>query len=254
MSSDALLTITDLHRDFGGVHAVQGATFRVARGSITGLIGPNGAGKSTVVAMIGGATRPSSGSIKLGDQEISAWPPFRRARHGITRTFQLSSEFGRLTVLENLLVAPPGQRGENFWGALSGPRGWRPQERSLIAEARGLLTRFRMLHQQDEYAESLSGGQKRLLEIMRALMSRPKLLVLDEPMAGVNPTLAQEIEGHLIELRNGGLTMLLVEHEMRIVERLCNPVVVMARGKVISEGEFLDVRSRREVLDAYVVG
>jgi ABC-type branched-subunit amino acid transport system ATPase component len=254
MSNESLLTITDLYRDFGGVRAVQGASFSVAQGTITGLIGPNGAGKSTVVAMIGGAIRPSAGSIKLGLQEIADWPPYRRARHGVTRTFQLSSEFGRLTVLENLLVAPPGQRGENLWWALTGPHWWWRQERALLDEARGLLKRFGMLHQQDEYAESLSGGQKRLLEIMRALMSRPKLLVLDEPMAGVNPTLAKEIEGHLLELHDGGLTMLLIEHEMGIVERLCNPVVVMARGKVISEGSFRDVRSRREVLDAYVIG
>lgn len=254
MSTNALLTITDLHRDFGGVRAVQGVTFLVAEGTITGLIGPNGAGKSTVVAMIGGAVRPSAGSIKLGAQEIATWPPYRRARHGITRTFQLSSEFGRLTVLENLLVAPPGQRGENLWGSLCGPRWWRRQERSFVDEARALLKRFGMLSQQDEYGESLSGGQRRLLEIMRALMSRPKLLVLDEPMAGVNPTLAKEIEGHLLELHNGGLTMLLIEHEMGIVERLCNPVVVMARGNVISQGTFKEVRSRREVRDAYVIG
>jgi ABC-type branched-subunit amino acid transport system ATPase component len=254
MPEDALLTITDLHRDFGGVQAVQGATFSVAQGTITGLIGPNGAGKSTVVAMIGGAVRPTAGSIKLGPDEIAKWPPYRRARHGITRTFQLSSEFGRLTVLENLLVAPPGQLGEKLWVALWGRRLWRSQERIQIDGARELLKRFGMLRLQDEYAESLSGGQKRLLEIMRALMSKPKMLVLDEPMAGVNPTLAQEIEGHLLELRDDGLTMLLIEHEMRVVERLCDPVIVMARGKVISEGTFLDVRSRREVLDAYVIG
>ena len=249
-----ILEVSGIRREFGGVTAVDGASFSVARGTITGLIGPNGAGKSTMVAIIGGAIAPTAGTITLEGTEVTSCPAYKRARHGMVRTFQLSSEFGQLTVMENLIVAAPGQRGEGFLGSLLGRRYWMSQEREIVARAKELLERFNMTHQQDEYAANLSGGQKRLLEVMRGLMAEPKLLLLDEPMAGVNPTLALEIEGYLQELRDGGLTMLMVEHEMEVIERLCDPVVVMAQGRVIAEGPFTDVSGREEVLDAYLVG
>jgi ABC-type branched-subunit amino acid transport system ATPase component len=170
------------------------------------------------------------------------------------RTYQLSSEFGRLTVLENLLVAAPGQHGERIRTLLYGKRYWRQQEVELLGRARILLDRFAMKHKEDEYAGNLSGGQKRLLEIMRALMCQPKLLLLDEPMAGVNPTLAQAIEGYLADLAAEGLTMLLVEHELGLVERLSESVIVMAQGKVIATGSMPDLRRRPEVLNAYLAG
>ena len=251
---DKDLVVRDLRRDFGGVHAVAGASFAVEAGSITGLIGPNGAGKSTVLTMIAGALKPTSGSVRWGQVEIAGRSSHEVARGGIVRTFQISSEFPRLTVLENLLVAVPYQRGESVWNAVFRRRSWRAEERVSIERARAVLERFGMADKEDEYAGNLSGGQKRLLELSRALMADPALLLLDEPMAGVNPTLARRIEEHLLQLRDEGLTMLMVEHELGTVERLCDPIVVMAQGRVIFEGSMTEVRSNQEVLDAYLVG
>jgi neutral amino acid transport system ATP-binding protein len=250
-----LLRVEDLRRSFGGVHAVDGISFGVRTGTITGLIGPNGAGKSTALGMVAGAIRPSGGSIAFDGHDVTGSSPMRVARKGLIRTFQISSEFQKLTVLENLLVGAPGHAGESLVGSLLvGPRAWRTQERELVERARELLVRFEMHEKEEEYAGNLSGGQKRLLEIMRALMANPKLLLLDEPMAGVNPTLARRIEGHLQELCDGGLTMLMVEHELGVVERLCTHVIVMAQGKVISEGPMETIRKNKEVLSAYLVG
>jgi ABC-type branched-subunit amino acid transport system ATPase component len=251
-SSD--LIVNALVRTFGGVRAVDGATFTVRAGTITGLIGPNGAGKSTVLAMIAGSIRPDKGSITFEGRDLARLPARLVPRCGVVRTFQLPSEFARLTVLENLLVAPPAQRGERLGGALLGRRYWRDQERANLELARRLLSRFDLDSKEDAYAAELSGGQKRLLEIMRCLMVGPKVLLLDEPMAGVNPTLARRIEAYLSELRAEGLTMLLIEHELGLIERICDPVVVMAQGTVIAQGPMGDLRSRREVLDAYLVG
>src|SRR5579872_5516404 len=163
----ALLTVTDLHRQFGGVHAVNGASFQVPPGRITGLIGPNGAGKSTALNIIAGALKPSAGTVSYRGKDITGLPSYKVARRGIIRTFQLSSEFAALTVLENLLVAAPAQRGEALWQAALGKRYWRPQERATVERARQLLVRFDMSAKEDEYAGNLSGGQKRLLELMR---------------------------------------------------------------------------------------
>jgi ABC-type branched-subunit amino acid transport system ATPase component len=253
--SGPLLEVRDLRRSFGGVHAVDGVSFAVAPGTISGLIGPNGAGKSTALGMIAGAIKPSGGSIAFDGHDVTGASPMRLGRKGLIRTFQISSEFQRLTVLENLLVAAPAHPGETLAGALVlGKRAWRAQEQTLVERARELLARFEMQEKEEEYAGNLSGGQKRLLEIMRSLMANPKLLLLDEPMAGVNPTLARRIEGHLQGLRDAGLTMLMVEHELGVVDRLCEHVIVMAQGKVISEGTMETVRRNQEVLDAYLVG
>jgi neutral amino acid transport system ATP-binding protein len=249
-----LLMVRDLYRQFGGVRAVNGASFEVPNGRITGLIGPNGAGKSTVLNVIAGAIKPSSGEISYREQDITGLPSYKLARRGIIRTFQLSSEFAALTVLENLLVAAPAQRGEALWQAALGKRYWRPQERAMVERARELLVRFDMSAKEDEYAGNLSGGQKRLLELMRGLMAGPALLLLDEPMAGVNPSLARRIEQHLLDLCDEGLTMFMIEHELAVVERLCDPVIVMAQGRVIAQGTMAEVRADREVLDAYLIG
>jgi len=249
-----LLIVEDLRRDFGGVWAVDGATFSVRQGVITSLIGPNGAGKSTVVGIVGGATRPASGRVVFEGRDITGLAPHERAALGLVRTYQLSSEFKKLTVLENLVVAAPAQRGERFRTLLYGKRSWRTQEEEIVARARGLLERFSMTEKQDEYAGTLSGGQKRLVELMRALMAEPKLVLLDEPMAGVNPTLARSIEGYLTELVAEGLTMLLVEHELDVVERLCESVAVMAQGKIIATGTMAELRKHPEVINAYLVG
>lgn len=251
-SGDACLVVEDLRRDFGGVWAVDGASFSVRRGSITSLIGPNGAGKSTVVSIIGGSVPAAGGRVIFEGEDITHLPAHQRARRGLVRTYQLSSEFGRLTVLENLLVAAPDQRGERMRTLLLGKRYWRDQERELVVRARELLERFGMTHKEDEYAGNLSGGQKRLVEIMRALMARPKLVLLDEPMAGVNPTLARSIEDDLTSLVDDGVTLFLVEHELDVVERLSESVVAMALGKVLAVGTMAELRSRKDVLDAYL--
>jgi branched-chain amino acid transport system permease protein len=253
-SARAMLTVRDLHRQFGGVRAVNGASFTVPPGRITGLIGPNGAGKSTVLNMIAGALKPNAGTISYRGHDITGLPSYKAARHGIIRTFQVSSGFAALTVLENLLVAAPAQRGETLWQAALGKRYWKPREQAMVERARQLLARFDMSAKEDEYAGNLSGGQKRLLELMRGLMASPALLLLDEPMAGVNPSLARRIEQHLIDLVGEGLTMLMIEHELAVVERLCDPVVVMAQGRVISQGTMADVRADQGVLDAYLIG
>jgi len=249
-----MLAVRDLYRQFGGVHAVNGASFEVPPGRITGLIGPNGAGKTTVLNVIAGALRPTAGEISYRGQDITGLPSYKVGRRGIIRTFQISSEFAALTVLENLLVAAPSQRGEALWEAALGKRYWRPHERKMVARARELLARFDMSAKEDEYAGNLSGGQKRLLELMRGLMAGPALLLLDEPMAGVNPSLARRIEQHLLDLHGEGLTMLMIEHELAVVERLCDRVIVMAQGRVISQGTMAEVRADREVLDAYLIG
>jgi ABC-type branched-subunit amino acid transport system ATPase component len=250
-----LLEVRELARNFGGVRAVDGVDFDIEAGTVTGLIGPNGAGKTTALGMIAGAIKPSAGAVVFDGRDVTAKTPMAVARLGLIRTFQISSEFARLTVLENLLVAAPEHPGESLVASLLlGGRAWKKRERELVEQGRELLAGFELASKEDEYAGNLSGGQKRLLEIMRALMAQPKLLLLDEPMAGVNPTLGRKIEGHLHELRESGLTMLMIEHELGVVERLCDRVIVMAQGKVISEGTMESVRKNQEVLDAYLVG
>jgi ABC-type branched-subunit amino acid transport system ATPase component len=253
-ATQPLLAVHDIRRDFGGLKAVDGASFDAMPGRITGLIGPNGAGKSTLMGIVAGAIKPASGTVTFDGHDVTALPSHQIARRGIIRTFQLSAEFSKLTVLENLLVAAPAQKGESLLGAELGRAYWGRDEATLVDVARDVLARFAMTPKENELAGNLSGGQKRLLEIMRALMSKPKLLLLDEPFAGVNPTLAREIEQYLLDLRAEGLSMIMVEHELSVVERLCDPVVVMAQGKVIAEGSMGDVGSRQEVLDAYLVG
>jgi len=252
--SEPMLGARDIHRHFEGMHAVDGVSIEVMPGRITGLIGPNGAGKSTFMAVLAGTLPASSGSIVFQGEDITRLPAYQRARRGLVRTFQLPSEFGQLTVLENLLVAAPDNRGESLLGALLGKRYWMPDEMRLVEQARGLLKRFGMSAKESDYAASLSGGQKRLVEIMRALMLRPRLLLLDEPMSGVHPSIVNEIAGYLEQLRDDGLTLLMVEHELHMVERLCDPVVVMAEGKVIGRGSMAALRQEREVVDAYLVG
>ncbi len=250
-----LLEVTGVVKGFGGAPVVNAASCTVAKGSITGLIGPNGAGKSTLVAVIGGALRADAGRIRFRGRDITRQPVYRRARAGLTRTFQLSSEFARLTVLENLMTAAPGNPGERFRVLLLGKRSWREEEARVLDRAVRLLDRFGMTAKGNDYAGTLSGGQKRILEIMRALMAEPQLLVLDEPLAGINPSLARTIESYLGDLnRHDGLSMLVVEHELGALERLSDTVIVMANGKVIAEGELSDVLARTEVVNAYIVG
>jgi ABC-type branched-subunit amino acid transport system ATPase component len=250
----ALLVAEDIHRHLEGMHAVDGVSLEVPRGKITGLIGPNGAGKSTLLAVLAGTLPASDGTIVFDGQEVTRLPAYARARGGLVRTFQLPSEFARLTVLENLLVAGPRNRGDSLWGALRGRGYWLADERRLVEQARGLLKRFGMTAKESDYAGTMSGGQKRLIEIMRALMLEPRLLLLDEPMSGVHPSIVAEIQHYLEELRREGMTILMVEHELHLVERLCDTVVVMAQGKVIGSGTMATLRQQKEIVDAYLVG
>jgi neutral amino acid transport system ATP-binding protein len=249
-----MLVARDIHRHFEGMHAVDGVSIEVPKGKITGLIGPNGAGKSTFMAVVAGTLPATSGTITFEGQDITRLPTYTRARRGLVRTFQLPSEFARLTVLENLLVAAPDNRGDSLLGALLGKRYWKADEERLVARARTLLKRFGMTAKESDYAGTMSGGQKRLIEIMRALMLRPRCLLLDEPMSGVHPKVVEEIQHYLQDLRAEGLTILMVEHELHMVERLCDSVVVMAQGKVIGSGTMATLRRQPEIVDAYLVG
>jgi branched-chain amino acid transport system ATP-binding protein len=253
-AAGAMLVATDVHRHFEGMRAVDGVSLEIPRGQITGLIGPNGAGKSTFMAVLAGTLPASSGRIVFDGADITRLPAYQRARRGLVRTFQLPSDFGHLTVLENLLVASPRNRGDSLVGALLGRRYWIADERRAVGEARALLERFGMDGKESDYAAEMSGGQKRLIEIMRALMLQPRCLLLDEPMSGVHPRLVREIQGYLRDLREEGLTILMVEHELHLVEELCDSVFVMAQGRLIGSGSMAELRKQREIVDAYLVG
>ena len=250
----AVLEAVDIVRDFGGVRAVNDVSLAVRRGTLTGLIGPNGAGKSTLLAILAGTLRASSGTVIYQGQDITGMPAFRRARLGLVRTFQLASEFKRLTVLENLLTAVPSNRGDTLRGAIAGRRYWKGDETAAIARAQAVLSRFGLESLANSYAGDLSGGQRRLVEIMRALMAEPTMLLLDEPMAGVHPNLARRIGNELVALCQEGMTILMVEHELAIMDEFCDPVAVMAEGAVLAEGTMAQLRRRSEVVEAYLVG
>ncbi len=251
---EVVLEAVSVSRDFGGVRAVDDVSFSVRAGTLTGLIGPNGAGKSTLLAMLAGTLPVSSGRVIYRGQDVTGLAAFRRARLGLVRTFQLASEFKRLTVMENLLSAVPGNRGDSFRGAVLGKRYWRADETAAIARAEGMLERFGLEGFANHYAGDLSGGQRRLVEIMRALMAEPGMLLLDEPMAGVHPNLARRIGDQLVALCAEGMTILMVEHELAIMDEFCDPVVVMAEGSVLAEGTMAQLRARSEVVEAYLVG
>ena len=253
-NQDPLLVVSHVSRHFGGVRAVADVSLVIGRGESLGLIGPNGAGKSTVLGMVAGAVRPDSGSIRFEGEEIAGMPSHKVGGRGVIRTFQISAVFPRLTVLQNLLVARPRQQGERLWSLVRGKRAWFDEEEQTVVRARELLARVRLAEMESEYAGNLSGGQRRLLEVARALMAEPKLLLLDEPTAGVLPKMVGELREQLRSIREEGLAMLMIEHELGIVEEVCQRVVVMARGSVIAEGGLAEVRELPEVRDAYVAG
>jgi branched-chain amino acid transport system permease protein len=253
-AGETILEAAGLVRDFGGVRAVGGVSLSVRQGTLTGLIGPNGAGKSTLLALLAGTIPPSAGTISYDGHDITASPAFRRARLGLVRTFQLASEFKRLTVMENLLAAVPGNRGDSLLGAMAGRRYWKRDEEAAVSRAYEVLQRFGLQEAANSYAGDLSGGQRRMVEIMRALMAEPRMLLLDEPMAGVHPNLARRLGNELVALCREGMTILMVEHELAIVEDFCDPVVVMAEGSVLAQGTMRELRARTEVVEAYLVG
>lgn len=254
MMEDLALRVSEVSRAFGGLRAVDQCSFEVMPGKITGLIGPNGAGKSTMLNLLAGALKTDAGSIRFFGQETAGLTAFKMARLGMARTFQLPSEFARMTVLENLMVAPLQQSGDSLWRALLGPRTWKRQELGYLENAWAMLRRFGLASLAQEYAGNLSGGQKRLLELARALQMKPRLLLLDEPMAGVNPALVDQLASYIADLKTEGLTVVMVEHEMGIVERLCDTVIVMARGSVLAEGSMAEIRANAAVVTAYLSG
>lgn len=249
-----LLVTSGLTVRYGGVAALDGVGFAAAAGAVTGLIGPNGAGKSTYVNVVSGFTRSESGRVEFDGTDITRLSPNRRARLGLVRTFQLSRQFGRMTAIENLLVSSARHPAETALGILAGLPYWRSAEEAYVARARELMATFEMTDKADEPAANLSGGERRMLELMRALMTDPIMLVLDEPLAGLSPRWSRRFEEAVGVLREQGLTFLLIEHELGIVERLCETVVVMARGQVLSTGTMSELRTQREVQAAYVVG
>jgi ABC-type branched-subunit amino acid transport system ATPase component len=248
--SEPLLVCRQVYRSFYGVHALSGAELTVERGTITGLIGPNGAGKTTLFNCISGMIPPERGEIRFDGVAISGRPPHEITQAGLIRTFQIARGFPRLTVLENLLLYGAAQPGERLGSAILG-RG-RARERELLQRAFAIAERLNLARVANHPASDLSGGQKKLLEIGRALMTDPKLILLDEPIAGVNPTLALEIGQHLHRLRDEGLTFLIIEHHMDTIARLCDPVVVMAEGRRLAEGSFAEIAAREDVQEAYM--
>ena len=245
-----LLTVRRLTRTFYGVQALRGVDLDVQAGTITALIGPNGAGKTTAFQCISGVVRPDGGSVRFGGQDITGLPPDRITRAGLTRTFQIARGIPRLSVLENLLLYAQHLPGERVWPALAG-RG-RSAERAALDRAWDICRTLNLAAVANNPAAALSGGQKKLLEIGRALMAEPRLILLDEPIAGVNPTLAEEIADQLRALREAGVTFLVIEHHMDLIARLCDPVIVMAEGRRLTEGRFAAVQDDSAVQEAYM--
>ena len=252
MAATPLLEVRQLRRSFGGVVALAGADLAVAEGSITGLIGPNGAGKTTLFNAVTGALRPDAGSVLFAGQDVTGWRPDQLARVGMARTFQIARGLAGMTVLENLLVYGKDQPGESFLAAVLRPPAARQREEALRGKAIEVLRRLDILPVADNRAADLSGGQKKLLELGRVLMSDPRLIMVDEPAAGVNPTLARRIASHILDLRRGGITFLLIEHNMGLVAELCDRVVVLAEGRNLAEGSFAEIRSDARVQSAYL--
>ncbi|MDQ2742976.1 MAG: ABC transporter ATP-binding protein [Chloroflexota bacterium] len=251
---DPALIALALRKAFGGIQAVSDSTFAVPSGKISALIGPNGAGKSTVVSIIAGALRADGGKVRLGEVDITGWPSNRVASAGLIRTFQLSRELGRLTVLENLMVTPQGQLGESLPNIFFRPGAIVRQERENLERALDILDTYGLYELRDSYAQELSGGQKRLLELARAVMAGPRVLLLDEPMAGINPALIDRIGDHIVRLPEQGVTVLMVEHNLQVVERICEHVIVMAEGRTLATGRMSELRAMPEVVQAYLGG
>ncbi|WP_040163221.1 ABC transporter ATP-binding protein [Microbacterium gorillae] len=248
---DPILVIDDVTRRFGGLTAVDVDHLEIPRHAITALIGPNGAGKTTLFNLLCGFDKPNTGSWTYDGKNLAGVPSFKVARMGQVRTFQLTKALSLLTVLENMKLGAPNQKGEHFWASFF-PFLWKGQEAEIEARARELLTRFKLDTKEKDFAASLSGGQRKLLDMARALMSDPNLVMLDEPMAGVNPALTQSLLDHILDLKDRGMTVLFVEHDMHMVRHIADWVVVMAEGRVVAEGPPETVMDDPAVVDAYL--
>jgi branched-chain amino acid transport system ATP-binding protein len=251
-ASADLLVVRDLVKAFGGHRAVDGVSFTLARGAIGGLIGPNGAGKTTLFNCLAGHYAPSSGHIELGGQPIAGTSPARVFAAGLARTFQIPRPFPRMTVLENVMLAPTGQIGERFWTNWLRPAAVAAQERELREAAMHWLDFVGLAALAQQSASVLSGGQRKLLELARVMVARPRLVLLDEPGAGVNPALLDLIVERVAELNRQGTTFLIIEHNMDLVASLCRPVMVMAQGRLLAQGEAAEVLADPRVVEAYL--
>lgn len=248
---DPILRAVNVRRHFGGIVAVDVDRVEIERGSITALIGPNGAGKTTFFNLMTGFDQPNEGEWTFDGRSMKGLGPHKMATLGMVRTFQLTKSLTKMPVIDNMKLGATHQVGEKIWNGVL-PFRWRAQERQIEARADELLERFKLDHMRDEYAGALSGGQRKLLEMARALMTNPSLVMLDEPMAGVNPALKQSLNEHVRALRDEGMTVLFVEHDMDMVHDLSDWVVVMAEGRVIAEGTPDHISSNPAVIDAYL--
>ncbi|MDI3270377.1 MAG: ABC transporter ATP-binding protein [Bacillota bacterium] len=252
MDAEMLLEVRDLAREFDGFWAVDGVSFSVQEGEIVGLIGPNGAGKSTLFQVISRFLPPSRGEVMFAGHSLFQLPPYMPARLGMVRTFQITRVFQRMTVWDNVMVADKDHPGESFLNLFLMPGRVREYERKQAERAKDILQYFRLWHLKDSYAGTLSGGQRKLLEMARALMMKPRLLLLDEPMAGVNPALKEDILKYIVDLREKGITFLIIEHDMDLIMQISHRILVMSQGQLIAEGPPEKVQSDPAVVDAYL--
>ncbi|MGO4914888.1 ABC transporter ATP-binding protein [Pseudogemmobacter sp. W21_MBD1_M6] len=248
-----MIIVEDLHKHFGGFHAVDGASLKIDEGSITGLIGPNGAGKTTLFNVIAGVLKPTSGRVTMRGEDITGLPPHELFHKGLLRTFQIAHEFGSMTVRENLMMVPAAQSGETLWNAWFHRKRIEQEEATLLKKADEVLEFLTIDHLKTEKAGNLSGGQKKLLELGRTMMVDAKIVFLDEVGAGVNRTLLHTIGDAIIRLnKERGYTFVVIEHDMDFIERLCDPVICMAEGKVLAEGSLAEIKANEHVIEAYL--
>jgi branched-chain amino acid transport system ATP-binding protein len=248
---DPILVADGVHRQFGGLVAVDVEHVEIPRNAITALIGPNGAGKTTFFNLLTGFDQPDKGSWSFNGKSLAKLAAYKVARRGLIRTFQLTKALGLLTVMDNMKLGSTEQSGEKLSASMF-PFLWKKKEIEIEAKALEILTRFKLDTKRDDFAASLSGGQRKLLEMARALMTNPELVMLDEPMAGVNPALTQSLLDHILNLKKEGMTVLFVEHDMQMVRHIADWVIVMAEGKVVAEGAPDEVMKNPAVIDAYL--
>ncbi|PTD93725.1 ABC transporter ATP-binding protein [archaeon SCG-AAA382B04] len=250
---NSILTINDVKKSFDGIDALNGASFDVEKGKITGLIGPNGAGKTTLFNTITGFISPESGSIKFEGEELIGKPPYEITRKGLARTFQITRSLDKMTVMDNLLLAPREQTGESVIWPIITPGKVEEEEIEVREMAMDILEFFNLDEHKDEYAGSLSGGQKKLLELARVLMIEPKMVLLDEAFAGVNPSLSNKLVDYIKHLRDDHeISFLLIEHDIPLIMEVCEDIIVMAKGEVIARGKPKEIKNNQKVLDAYL--
>lgn len=248
-----MIKVENLHRHFGGFHAVDGASLEIREGSITGLVGPNGAGKTTLFNVIAGVLPPTSGRVTMAGDDITGMSPHELFHKGLMRTFQIAHEFSSMTVRENLMMVPGSQSGETLWNTWFGRKRIADEERALQAKADEVLEFLTVDHLRDEKAGNLSGGQKKLLELGRTMMVDARIVFLDEVGAGVNRTLLNTIGDAIVRLnKERGYTFCMIEHDMEFIGRLCDPVIVMAEGKVLAEGTIDEIKANEQVIEAYL--